>query len=67
MLVRSLSYGIESKMVRRGPQAVQLMNGCRYRLSDLLYNYYLHLSNIEISGETKIIPFSRWLSMISNP
>ena len=35
MLVRTLSYGMESKIVRRGPQQVQLINGWRYLLSFL--------------------------------
>ena len=50
-------------MVSRGPQAVQLMNGCRYRRSEGANSSCSHFGHVAMSGDTKMSPctFSLWM------
>ena len=50
-------------MVSRGPQAVQLMNGCRYRRSPGSNSSFSHFGQVAMSGDTKMSPltFSLWM------
>ena len=67
MLVRSRSYGRERRMVRRGPQQVQFMKGCRYLRFVGSNSSRLQSSQMAMSGETKIAPLVCSLSLIAKP
>jgi hypothetical protein len=52
MVVLALSYGIDSIMLKRGPQFVQLANGYRYRLFEGSKISRRQSGQVAISGST---------------
>ena len=56
MVVLARSYGSEVTTVKRGPQCVQVMNGCRWRRSAGSASSRRQSSQVAVSGETRVRP-----------